>query len=280
MDNGLMPVPGEMVAAGGTRFHVRRFEGNSNRTFILEAGLTMMSSSWGWIAPELAKFGTVIAYDRAGLGWSEEREGLRDAKRVAGELGELVEALGVRNNVVLAGHSMGAFYNRAFLKRRPGFASAVVWLDPTHPEQLPKSRRMQTFFFFLEFAHLLAARGLPSITLRMVSDLQGLPEADFRAVKMFLKNPRHLKITAREARAWKLSADYIRETNLGATPLLVISAQKNALRKWGEYQKELAELSTKSKHVTFTDASHLSMIAQREHAMRVVETIRKFIGDV
>ena len=280
MDNGLMAAPGEMVTAGGTRFHVRRFEGNSERTFILEAGLTMMSSCWGWIAPELEKLGTVIAYDRAGLGWSEEREGLRDAKHVAGELGELVEVLGVRGEVVLLGHSMGAFHNRALLKQRPGFVSAVVWLDPTHPKQLPKSRRMQTFFFFLEFAHLLAARDLPSITLRIVPHLQGLPEADFRAVKMFLKNPCHLKITAREARAWKLSADYIRETNLGAMPLLIISAQKNALRRWGEYQKELTGLSTVSRHVTFTDVSHLSLIAQREHALRVVETIERFVGDV
>ena len=278
MDNGLMAAPGEMVAAGGARFHVRRFEGNSERTFILEAGLTMMSSCWSWIAPELAKLGTVIAYDRAGLGWSEEREGLRDSKQVAGELGGLVEVLGVRGKVVLVGHSMGAFHNRAFLKRCPGFASAVVWLDPTHPEQLPKSRRMQTFFFFLEFAHLLAARDLPSITLRMVPHLEGLPEADFRAVKTFLKNARHLKTSAREARAWKLSADYIRETMLGETPLLIVSAQKNALRKWGEYQKELAELSTRSKHVTFTDVSHLSMIAQREHAMRVVAQIQEFVG--
>ena len=205
---------------------------------------------------------------------------MRDSEQVAGELDELLEVMGVRGKVVLVGHSMGAFHNRALLKQRPGFVSAVVWLDPTHSEQLARSRRMQTFFFFLEFAHSLAARGLPSITLRMVPHLEGLPESDFGAVKTFMKNPRHLKTTAREARAWKLSADYIRETKLGATPLLIISAQKNALRKWGEYQKELAELSTKSEHVTFTNVSHLSMIAQREHALRVVETIGRFIAEV
>jgi hypothetical protein len=127
---------------------------------------------------------------------------------------------------------------------------------------------------------LLATRGFPSITLRMVPHLKGLPEADFRAVETFLKTPRHLKATAREARAWKLSADYIRETKLGGTPLFVFSAQKSALRKWGEYQKELAGISTKSNHLTFTGVSHLSMIAQREHALRVVEEIDKFIDDV
>lgn len=246
----------------------------------MEAGLTMMSSCWGWIAPELAALGTVITYDRAGLGWSEEREGLRDAKQIAAELGELTRALDLRGKIVLVGHSIGAFYNRAFLQLNPAVASAVVWLDPTHPDQLARSRRMQGFFFFLEFAHLLAARGLPSITLRMVPHLEGLPEPDFAAVKRFLKDPRHLKTTAREARAWKLSADYIRETKLGATPLLVVSAQKSALRNWGEYQKGLAALSTQSRHVTFTDVSHLSMLAQRDHAVRVVEQIRQFLSGI
>ena len=64
-----------------------------------------------------------------------------------------------------------------------------------------------------------------------------------------------------------------------ATPLLVISAQKNALRRWGEYQKELAALSENSKQVTFTDVSHLSMIAEREHARRVAEEIGRFIAE-
>jgi pimeloyl-ACP methyl ester carboxylesterase len=180
--------------------------------------------------------------------------------------------------LILVGHSMGAFFNRALLKQQPEIASAVIWLDATHPDQLARSRRMQTFFFFLEFAHLLATRGLPTITLRMVPHLEGLPERDFQAVKHFLKNSRHLKTTAREARAWKLSADYILETNLGAMPLLVISAQKNALRCWGEYQEELAALSTISRHVTFTDMSHLSMLAQREHAGRAAAEIGAFVN--
>src|SRR5687767_8991922 len=200
-----------MIAASGGRIHVRRYEGPRDRTLILEAGLTMMSSCWGWLAPELAKLGTVITYDRAGLGWSDEREGLRDAKQITDELASLLRTLTPPGKFLLVGHSMGAFFNRALLKQQPEIASAVIWLDPTHPEQLPRSRRMQTFFFFLEFAHLLATRGLPTVTLRMVPHLQGLPECDFQAVKHFLKHSRHLKTTAREARAWKLSVDYVRE---------------------------------------------------------------------
>jgi pimeloyl-ACP methyl ester carboxylesterase len=277
VDNALITAPGEMISVGGSRFHVRRHEGPRERTFILEAGLTMMSACWGWLAPELAKLGTVVSYDRAGLGWSDEREGLRDAKQIGGELAALVHGIAPSGKLILVGHSMGAFHNCALLRQQPELASALIWLDPAHPQQLTRSRRMQTFFFFLEFAHQLAARGLPTITLRMVPHLQGLPPRDFQAVQHFLKNSRHLKTTVREARAWNLAADYIREMKLRATKLLVISAQKNALRQWGEYQKELAGLSTQSRHVTFTDMSHLSMLAQKQHALRVAKEVETFV---
>jgi pimeloyl-ACP methyl ester carboxylesterase len=280
VDNGLITAPGEMIEAGGSRFHVRRHEGPPERTFILEAGLTMMSSCFGWLAPELAKLGTVVSYDRAGLGWSDEREGLRDAKQIGGELADLVRVLTPAGKLILIGHSMGAFHNCAILRQQPDLASAVIWLDPTHPQQLARSRRMQSFFFFLEFAHLLAARGLPTITLRMVPHLQALPPRDFQAVQHFLKNSRHLKTAAREARARNLSADYIRGMKLGATNLLVISAQKNALRQWGEYQRELAGLSANSRHITFTDMSHLSMLAQKEHSTRVAKEMEAFVTEL
>jgi pimeloyl-ACP methyl ester carboxylesterase len=256
---------------------VRRFGDGAERTILLEAGLTMMSSCWGWLAPELAKVGKVIAYDRAGLGWSDEREGLRDSKQVAEEMTGLLDAMEIKGELVLVGHSMGAMFNRAFLRQHPNRAARVVWLDPTHPEQLARSRRMQAFFFFLEVAHLLAARNLPSITLRMVPHLAGLPRADFQAVSLFLKSARHLKTTAREARAWKQSGEYVKGETLGATPLLVISAQKNALRNSMEYQKDLAGLSSKSQQVTMTDVSHLSMLAQQEHCTRVANEMVSFL---
>ena len=273
-----MPAPGELIPVNGSHFHVQRCGHSAAHTILLETGLTMMSACWGWLAPELAKFANVVSYDRAGLGWSEERMGLRDARQIAEELTALTKTVGLRENVVLLGHSMGAMFNRAFLRQNPGFASGLVWLDPAHPDQLPRSRRMQTFFFLLEFAHLLASRNLPSITLRIVPHLKDLPERDYHCLRAFLKNARHLKNTALEARAWKQSADYARGAELGATPLLVISAQKNALGHWVTYQQELAGLSSKARHVTFTDVSHLSMLSHREHATRAAAQIQKFVA--
>ncbi len=268
--------PGEMLSANGSRYHARRW-GKGGQPILLEAGLTMMSACWGWLAPALADTHQVSAYARGGLGWSEERQGRRDSAQVAQDLDGLLNALDVHEPVVLLGHSMGAMFNRALHLLNPGRVSAMIWLDPTHPDQLARSRRMRSFFFLLEFAHLLAARNLPSITLRIVPHLSGLPPQDYHAIRHFLKNPRHLRTSAREARSWNASADHVRHTRLGDTPLLVISAQKNSLQHWTTYQQELAALSSRSRHITFTDMSHLSMLANQEHAKRMLAEIDGFL---
>jgi pimeloyl-ACP methyl ester carboxylesterase len=168
VDNNVLLPPGELIASNGSRYHVRRW-GKGGPTVLLECGLTMMSSCWGWLAPELARTATVLAYDRAGLGWSEAREGLRDAGQLSKELSGLARALPIEGPVVLVGHSMGAMINRAYYRQNPRGISAMIWLDPAHPQGPPANRRMRNLFFFLlEFAHLLAARNLPSITLRIL----------------------------------------------------------------------------------------------------------------
>ena len=277
MDNGLMLPPGELMTANGSRFHVRRFGEGRGPTIVMENGLTMMSSCWAWLGAELGKFANVIGYDRAGLGWSDSREGLRDAGQIADELYGLLQTMNISPPVVLLGHSMGSLINRAFHRVHPTDTSAFVWLDPAHPDLVPRSRRMRGFFFFLEFAHLLAGRGFQTVTLPLVAHLKGLPESDFAAIKFFLKSAGHLRASVREARAWKASAEQVRSQSLGNVPLLVVTAQKNALGGWANYQRELAALSTNTKHITFTDMSHLSMLAQREQVVRVGSEVRTFL---
>ena len=247
---------------------------------VLESGLTMMSACWGWLAPELGKFARVVAYDRAGLGWSDEREGIRDAAAIAQELAGLLAALRIDEPLVLLGHSMGAIVNRALLRVLPGCAKSLIWLDPAHPEQIHKRgirRRMRNLIFYVEAAQLLAARGVPAIEVPLIRHLDGLPEQEFRALRRFLRNPRHLRTSAREARAWQSSADFLRGQDLRDLPLLVMSARKNNLPGWDGLQRELAGLSRATRHITFPEMSHISMLANREHVLQAAAEIRGFL---
>jgi pimeloyl-ACP methyl ester carboxylesterase len=280
VDHRAFTAPGELVSANGSNYHVRRF-GETGPLILLECGLTMMSACWGWIAPELGQFARVIAYDRAGLGWSDEREGLRDARALAEELIALLGALKIDEQLFLAGHSMGAICNRALLRLHRECARGMIWLDPAHPEQIHKRgirRRMRNLVFYIEAAHLLAKGGIPAIEVPLIQHLDALPEQDFRALRRFLRNPRHLRTSAREARVWESSAEFLRSERAVTVPLLVLSAQKSALPGWNGLQRELAGFSRESRHLTFPEMSHISMLANREHATRIVAEIRGFLN--
>lgn len=285
MDNPAGPAnpPGELVPVEGKQMHVRLFGQPSKPLLLLECGLTMMSSCWGWLAPELAKGFRVLAYDRSGLGWSEEREGLRTSAQIARELKPLLLSLSLDEPFVYLGHSMGAMHARAFHKLYPQLISAMIFLDPAHPDQLKRVRRiryrMRNLFFFLDASAFLARNGLAGNwnNLPFAIHLRDLPQEERDRLHSFLRNPRHLRTTTQEVRAWDHSAEFLKGSSLGSLPLLVISAQKNALPRWEELQSDLATLSPASKRIILTNASHLSLLGKEEHAIRVAEEIRSFL---
>jgi pimeloyl-ACP methyl ester carboxylesterase len=260
------------------------FSGPANApVLLLEGGVPLMSACWGWIAPALAARVRVIAYDRAGLGWSGERPGLRDATQIAEELDALLQKICPGERVILAGHSMGALFNRTFLARNRASVLAMIWLDPAHPRQMrirELRARMKKFLHSIESASLLAFKNLPLQQFPLMQQLNGLPGADRHAMEFFLKSAPHLRTAAREARAFEISAEQAGAVLLGTLPLLVISAQKHALPGWPELQSDLAALSPIAKHVTFTDASHLSLLANQEHALRAAGEIGAFLDEM
>lgn len=280
LDNRVLPHPGKLIRAAGSNFHVQVLGEGNGPVLLCESGLTFCSTLWSWLAPELASGTRVFLYDRAGLGWSDEREGPRDASQIASELRTMLEEVLPETKLILVGHSMGALFNRAFLKVARQTILGAVWLDPAHPDQLRNRalrRRMRSFFFSLEAANLVASRNLPRLSMALLTQLRGLPPQAYRYTRFFFREGRHLRTSAREARAWDLSADFVRDTTLTDLPLLILSGQKHALPGWAELQKDLTTISSNTRHVTFTEASHLSLLAEREHARSVAQEIRGFL---
>ena len=64
-------LPGKRVDVGGYKLHIWCMGLESIPTVVLEAGMANFSLAWSLIQPEVAKFGRVCSYDRAGLGWSD-----------------------------------------------------------------------------------------------------------------------------------------------------------------------------------------------------------------
>jgi pimeloyl-ACP methyl ester carboxylesterase len=72
-DESRFPPPGQLVDVGGFDLHLNRMGGGTDSpTVVLEHGGGGLSAQWGWVQPGVATFSPVVAYDRPGMGWSEQ----------------------------------------------------------------------------------------------------------------------------------------------------------------------------------------------------------------
>ncbi len=79
---------------------------------------------------EVARLTLVCAYDRAGLGWSDQAESPRLASRLIDELHALLGAAGVPKPCVLVGHSFGGLLVRMYAVKYPDEVAGLVLVDP------------------------------------------------------------------------------------------------------------------------------------------------------
>lgn len=102
-------------------------------TVVLASGAGQHSGSWSGIRERLAESRRVVTFDRPGLGRSPAAEGPRSPTRIAAELTQVLDALGVDEPVVLVGHSMGGVHVLRFAAMHPGRVRHVVTIDTPPP---------------------------------------------------------------------------------------------------------------------------------------------------
>ncbi|HBA88141.1 MAG TPA: alpha/beta hydrolase [Geobacter sp.] len=275
--------PGRFVTVDGLRLHMlasgeRRADGDP--VVLLETGLGGMSSAWGWIQPEVARFAKVVSYDREGLGWSHADSAPPSAARHARTLHAMLEKAGLKPPYLLVGHSMGGLLIRVFHDLYPDEVHGVVLIDASHPDQRLRSRairdHMNSGFRILRAAPLLAGIGYVRISDFFASQAEGLPPLQLDQARMFLCSYSHLKTTDLEASNWDALCAEVRGTApLGKKPLAVISAGEGARPGSAELQAELARLSSCSRHLVVKGADHVTLVTHRENALRVASEIRR-----
>lgn len=285
LDRDRLPPPGERIRVGDARMHLH-CRGEGSPTVILESASLGFSSTWGWVAPEVARFTRVCAYDRAGLGWSEPRSGPRDAATIARELHELMEAAGEEGPFVLAAHSLGGIFARAFAAAYPEQVAGVVFVDSSHPDQLDRMSERHGKLFRISRGAMDLTPGVASIGVLRATNAIGrlgrdLPGEEYRAVRAFAASPRHLRASQAEMHAWEASMEAARHNGtLGDRPVSVLSAgvvrgaPTEVVTLMRVLHEELAALSTRSRLRRIEGADHYSILMSREHAPTVAEEIR------
>ena len=122
-------------AVGPHRIHTCVYAGEGP-TLVLAAGAGQDSRTWSPLLEPLRALGTVVTFDRPGLGLTPDVDGPRTPTLIAQELRGALSLLGVSGPVVLIGHSMGGVHALRYADLFPEDVAAVVLLDTP-----PRSRR-------------------------------------------------------------------------------------------------------------------------------------------
>jgi pimeloyl-ACP methyl ester carboxylesterase len=281
-DRRRFPAPGRLVDVDGHRLHLNVMgDRTSAPTVLLEAGMASMSANWAWVRDDLARDGRVVSYDRAGLGWSDRGHGPMDAATSAAGLHAALAAAAIAPPYVLAGHSYGGLVMRMFADRYPGEVAGVVLVDASHPDQwanIPASRDGRTVAMGNRVTAGLARCGLLRLFHAERSFIAGLPPREYAEMRAYLARPQGWSAGADGLIAWgRLSRAQVNAArDLGDRPLVVLSVteQDRYAEVLTRLQAELPALSSNSRHVTVTGATHYTLVSERRHAAVVCAAIR------
>jgi pimeloyl-ACP methyl ester carboxylesterase len=139
---GLPEVPGvshRRVRAGAIEMHVA--EAGEGPPLLLVHGWPQHWYAWRALIPELALEHRVICPDLRGLGWSDAPPGGYDKATLAGDLLNLMDALGLER-ASLAGHDWGGYAGYLLAQRAPERIERLAMLSivtpgATRPRRVP-----------------------------------------------------------------------------------------------------------------------------------------------
>ncbi|WP_165491749.1 alpha/beta fold hydrolase [Egibacter rhizosphaerae] len=297
------PAPGGLVDVGGHELHVLQ-AGAGGPTVVFENGQGGMALDWHYVQPEIAAQSATLAYDRAGMGWSEPGPGPRDLPVLVDELRAVLHEAGAPTPYVLVGHSLGGPIVRAYAHTYPDEVAGLVLLDATHEDQF------ETFpAAFTAKADAMAeamrrqrrviaavnASGIPALFASAYPDpvASKLPAevADARRAVKFM-DASTVVSAADEMIALRDSLDHLRRSrqSLGDIPVVVLPAGKalgaeaavpeglegdvEAARQ--TMQEDLATVSTNARRVVADGSGHFIHV---ERPDLVTDAVRQVLEE-
>jgi pimeloyl-ACP methyl ester carboxylesterase len=276
------PMPGQLVAVGQHRLHLS-CTGTRGPTVVLEPGAGEMSSALGWIAPAVARDTRVCVYDRAGRGWSEPATSPPDGSQIATDLHTLLQRAHVPGPYVLAGHSFGGLYVMSFAAQYPQDVAGMVLVDSTAPTSTPVSRERAGAYDVMARVSALASSSARLGLGRLLGwlDYSDLPPQSRDEARASTATASHLGSTVDEYAVASRSTSQAGElVDLASRPLVVLTAGRGNAEGWMAAQNEMARLSTNSRHRVVADATHESLLGDRNDAAAVSRAIHDVVVSV
>lgn len=259
-------------------------QGLGSPTLVIENGLGGSSIQARRLQVRLSKDRQVCIYDRAGIGFSDMGPNDHSAGSASKELEALLNANGIRGQIILAGHSYGGIVAMKYAEDHPQRVAGLVLLDSSHPDQWTRLP-----------AKLVAEEkgGWPSGWIQKLKVYVGIrrlfpPQTspylsadDARAVVHFANSTKHVDGVNREWEQWDTSVQQAKAGHLRAeVPMLVVTAGKTSLPEWDQLQLDLAGMSTKSQRIVIADVGHGDIILKPEAVETIATKVNEMIASL
>jgi pimeloyl-ACP methyl ester carboxylesterase len=210
-----------MIDIGGdVRLHLVRAgpADASGPTVLLEAGAFGFSADWAAVQEKLAARSVPsLAYDRAGLGFSDSGPAPRDGLAIAGDLERLLAAARETGPLVLCGHSMAGLHLRLFASRNASRIAGIVLVDATTPEAMDAPLTESLVGHFGAFSRLAAwgaEMGLFKPLAGALGDAIGLDGPAGDEKRWAFAQAGHNRWAAQEVLQWPATARQAREAGV------------------------------------------------------------------
>ena len=289
--NALPDPPGRLIDIGGYRLHLKS-QGTGSPAAVLDSGLVGNSIIWTNTLSALGKQTQACAFDRAGYAWSEPAppDVPRTSLQIVEELRTLLTEAGVQPPYILLGHSFGAINMLVYAYQHPNEVAGMVLVDPSHPEMfermpgVPPPKPVERGFRMISSLGRLGLLRLigPLLARQLLPDGQeALPAEAWEALVFFARRSDDFRTAAREASFGieNFAAARGASGSLGDLPLEVLSAdywttgKATPMKRAAiELREEMAQLSSRGRHLVVTGCDHTNLPVVRADA--VADSVR------
>ena len=249
---------------------------------VLEAGSFGFSADWAAVQARLTAEGLrSLAYDRAGLGWSDPGPEPRDSRAIVADLEALLAALGETGPLILCGHSMAGLHARLFAGRNASRLEALVLVDAVTPEASEHPLAAQMVGHFTNLSRLAAwgaKAGLARPLAGPMGDAIGLPPLAKAEKRRAFGDPAHNRWAAAEVAAWPASVDQARAAGVYDAELpiaLVLTGDGRTPSARHALQTAPIGAARHGFAIHVPHANHASLLGERhaDHVVRAILTV-------
>ena len=227
-------------------------KGEGNTPIVFINGFRMPLDSWNMLYPGIEKLGKVFVYNRLGVGNSSKATSDQTGTTVVETLRNLLRIVDLSPPYVLVGHSLGGLFANLCARMYPEEVSGIVLVDAAHPDEPKKQNELQQQNFVLTINNWLKS-------IECIFDRYKYSEDE------------KIDETINQVN---------NAPNFPQIPLAVISGTKKMpfvpeknFEIHFQFQKELATLSSNSKHYIAKGSGHFPQITEPEIVLAAIKDV-------